>query len=61
MRESHTTFKLPRLRAFIEALLRIAPPVRTVPAGQHVEAMWGFLSLPPPVVIVVYVFVVAPL
>jgi len=27
MRELHTISKLPRLRAFVEVLLRIAPPV----------------------------------
>jgi hypothetical protein len=38
MRELHT---IPRLRAFVEALLRTAPPFRTVPAGQRVFYLRG--------------------
>jgi hypothetical protein len=46
MRELHTICKLPYLCAFVKALLRIAPPFRTVPAGQRVvEAIDKHVSL----------------
>jgi hypothetical protein len=48
MREPRTTCEIPRLVAFVEVLLRIAPPFRTVPlpAGQRVvEAIDKHASL----------------